>query len=60
MPKLRNKKDICLYIKKEYSFLFESYGPTVKRTLRNRRSMKREWSLFRTLRYKCKMLSFPY
>ena len=60
MPKLRNQKDMSLYLKKTYPYLFETYGPTVKRTLRNRRSGKRSWSLFRIVRYKCKLLACDY
>lgn len=60
MPKLRNKRDVCLYVMKTCPFMFDTYSPTIRRTLRNRRSIKRKWSVFSMIRYRCKHLGSDY
>ena len=60
MPKLRNKRDICLYVMKTVPFMFDTFAPTIKRQLRITRNIKRNRSVFYYMRLKADMLSSDY
>jgi len=52
MPKLRNKKDVSLYIRKALYFVCDGHKRNVTNMLRSRRNMNRPRSLFSDICYR--------